>query len=95
MQQYPNNNPNPFASEEIDFLEVIKNTLKIYKKWKKFLLFSLIIGTLLGGLFFFLSPKTYLTRMYVASNLLKGPSFIILLDDLQKQLKISEKLALI
>lgn len=87
MQQYPNNNPNPFASEEIDFLEVIKNTLKVYKKWKKFLLYCLIIGTLLGGLFFFFTPKTYLTRMYVASNLLKGPSFIILMDDLQKHLK--------
>ena len=87
MQQYPNNNPNPFASEEVDFLEVIKNTLRVYKKWKRFILLTVLAGTALAGLYFYLVPKTYLTRMYVASNLLKGPSFIILLDDLQKQLK--------
>ncbi len=87
MQHEHNINQNPFASEEVDFLEVIKNALRVYKKWKKFILFSLLIGTSLAALYFFVVPKTYLTRMYVASNLLKGPSFIILLDDLQKQLK--------
>lgn len=80
-------NNNPFASEEIDLLEVLRKLIRLYKKWKWFAAIILITGIALSSLFYFTSSKTYITRMYVASNLLKGPSFIVLLDDLQKHIK--------
>ncbi|TAH27094.1 MAG: hypothetical protein EAZ07_02345 [Cytophagales bacterium] len=86
MQQYPNNN-NPFSSEEIDIIAVLKKVISTYHKWKKFILFTFLLGISLATAFFYFSPKTYLTRMYLASNLIKGPSFIVLLDDLQKHIK--------
>lgn len=78
---------NAFASEEIDLLEVLKKIIRIYTRWKKFILITFLACTVLSVLFFLVMPKTYLTRMYVASNLLKGPSFIVLMDDLQKHIK--------
>jgi hypothetical protein len=75
------------TSDEIDLIDLIKRINRKYNKWRKFLMVSIFIGCISGIGYFYFSPKTYQTRMYVSSNLLKGPSFIVLLDDLQRHLK--------
>ena len=80
---HKNNN----SSEDIDLYKlilIIKN--KTYK-WRLLLIIAPILGIITGGSVYLFSPKEYLSRMTVASNLLSGPNFVVTVENLQLLVK--------
>jgi|GEM_PF-5388535 len=79
------NNKNPSEDFDLyDLLITIKN--KIYK-WRVLLIIALILGVTSGPIIYHFSSKTYLSRLLVTSNLLKGSAFIVVVDDLQRLIR--------
>src|ERR1700756_2468057 len=67
-----------------DLLITIKN--KIYK-WRALLIVSLVLGITSGPIVYYFSSKTYVSRLLVTSNLLKGSAFVVVVDNIQIQIK--------
>jgi hypothetical protein len=73
-------------TDEIDLVSVVKNASKVFKTWKKTILYFLLAGLLAGVLYYKITPKHYKSRVYISSNLLKGPSFVLIVDVLQRHI---------
>ena len=83
----PNYQDTELLSEDIDLITIIRKSKKIVNKWKKTIFYFSIIGIIGGGVYYIFMPPSYKSRMMVVSTLLKGPSFVVVIDDLQRHLK--------
>ncbi|HEX8575392.1 MAG TPA: hypothetical protein VF677_03780, partial [Flavobacterium sp.] len=77
----------PSLNDDLDLIGLIKKLKNLIFKWKGFLRNALVIGILLGVVYFFITPKVYESKALVASEYVKGSSFIILIENIQRHLK--------
>lgn len=72
---------------EVDLISLFKKVIVLFYKRRKFILYSFLIGLLLGLAFYIIAPKEYKSRMIISSNLLRGPAFMIIIDDLERHVR--------
>jgi len=82
------------VGDDLDLFNLIIDLKNKIYKWRVLIIIAPLLGIVTGFCVYYFGPKEYLSRMAVTSNLLRGPAFIVIIDDLNRQIKESNTEAL-
>lgn len=73
-------------NNEIELSVLIRKLIRVIYRERKFLISSVFLCLTIGLTYYVFATKEYKSRMIISSNLLRGPSLIIVLDDLERHI---------
>src|SRR5436190_14970852 len=73
------NNPNQ-PSDDIDLISLLERIYLFFRRFGRIFLIAIIVGILLGGVGYFLSPKIYQSKLIMHSTYLTNQEQIEIID---------------